>query len=233
MCGRYTNTLGRGDLQEHFATNIATDIGSGRYNVAPTEQILTIVRDRDGARAARIVRWGLVPWWSKDLKRAASMINARVETVQTKAAFRDLVASAEGRALIVADGWYEWLKAEDRRQRRQPFRFTVDGGEPFAFAGLWTHATVDGDRIETATILTMSAQENRVAAAIHDRMPVVLGERASQLAWLDEELDGPAAVELCHALPEQRLGVAAANPRVNKSGLDDEGPDLLLAPLGA
>jgi putative SOS response-associated peptidase YedK len=233
MCGRYTNTLSRGDLIEHFRTNIATDLGSGRFNIAPTEEILAIVRDRRGEPAARVLRWGLVPWWSKDLKGAARMINARTETVARKPAFRELIATAEGRALIPADGWFEWLRAEDPRQPRQPFRFTVDDGGPFAFAGLWTHAKIDGERVETATILTCSAMENPVAAPIHDRMPVVLGDRDSERAWLSDGLDGAAALALCGPLPAGRLRVAPANPRVNKSGLDDEGPDLLVAPVAA
>ena len=233
MCGRYTNTLSRGDMIEHFRTNIATDLGSGRFNIAPTEDILAIVRAGQGEPEARVVRWGLVPWWSKDLKGAARMINARTETVARKPAFRELIATAEGRALIPADGWFEWLRAEDPREPRQPFRFTVDDGGPFAFAGLWTHAKIDGERVETATILTCSAADNPVAAPIHDRMPVVLGDRDSERAWLSDGLDGSAALALCGPLPAERLRVAPANPRVNKSGLDDEGPDLLVAPVAA
>ncbi len=233
MCGRYTNTLSRGDLEEHFRTHIPSEIGTARYNVAPTEEILTLVRGDDGAPRARVVRWGLLPWWSKDRKGAARMINARVETVDRKPAFRDLIASAEGRALVLADGWYEWLRAEDPRQPRRPMRFCVDGGVPFAFAGLWTSAKIDGERIETATIITCSAAGNPVAAPVHDRMPVVLADADVQRAWLSAELDGPAALSLCEPLPADRLSVAPANPRVNRAGLEDEGPDLLVAPLAA
>jgi putative SOS response-associated peptidase YedK len=233
VCGRYTNTLSRGDLEEHFRTSIATDLGSRRYNIAPTEEILAIVRDKQGDRQARAVRWGLVPWWSKDTKGAARMINARAETVATKPAFRELVGSPAGRALIPADGWFEWLRAEDPKQPRQPFRFVVDGGGPFAFAGLWTRAKIGGERVETAAIITCSARSNRVAAAIHDRMPVVLPDADAEQAWLSDGLDASSAVTLCRALPAERLQAVPANPRVNKSGLDDEGPDLLVAPMAA
>lgn len=233
VCGRYTNTLSRGDLEEHFRTRIATDLGSGRYNIAPTEQILAFVRSGAGALESRSLRWGLVPWWSKDLKGAARMINARAETAADKPAFAPLVASAGARALIAADGWFEWLRAEDPRQPRQPFRFTLDGGAQFAFAGLWTQARIGGQSVETATILTCSAAGNAVAAPIHDRMPVVLADRESERAWMSDEVDGRAALALCRALPADRIGLAAANPRVNRSGLDDEGPDLLVAPSAA
>lgn len=229
MCGRYTNTLSRGDLEEHFRTSIATDLGTRRYNIAPTEEILAFVRGQEGAPTARVLRWGLVPWWSKDTKGAARMINARVETVASKAAFKDLVAGAAGRALIPADGWFEWLRAEDPRQPRQPFRFVVDGGGPFAFAGLWTRAKIDGEPIETASIITCSSRDNRVAASMHDRMPVVLPDRAAQAAWLSQEVDAAGAVALCGPLPTARLAAIPANPRVNKSGLEHEGPELLAA----
>ena len=233
MCGRYTNTLSRGDLEEHFRTNIPLEIGTRRYNVAPTEEILTLVRGEDGEPAARVVRWGLLPWWSKDRKGAASMINARVETVETSRRFAISSPTPQGRALVVADGWYEWLRAEDPRQPRRPMRFSVDDGGPFAFAGLWTSAKIDGERIETATIITCSAVGNPVAAAVHDRMPVVLADPDAQRAWLSADVDGAAAVSLCGAAAGARLAVAPANPRVNSSGLDDEGPDLLVAPLAA
>lgn len=233
MCGRYTNTLSRGDLEEHFRTNIPSEIGTRRYNIAPTEDVLAIVAAKDGRPEARVLRWGLTPWWSKDLKGAAKMINARVETLTSKPAFRDLVGEASGRALIVADGWYEWLRPEDKRQPRQPMRFTVDDGGPFAFAGLWTHAKIEGERIETATIITCSVAGNPIAAAIHDRMPAVLADRDAQAAWLSDAVNAAAAISLCGPLAPGRTRVAPANPRMNKSGLEDEGPDLLTAPLAA
>ena|SRR5271163_411477 len=233
MCGRYSNTLSRVDLEEHFRTDIPSEIGTRRYNIAPTEDILALVRGGDGEPQARVLKWGLLPWWSKDRKGAARMINARVEGVETKPAFRDLIAGADGRAVVLADGWYEWLKAEDPKQPRRPMRFTVDAGAPFAFAGLWTSAKIEGERIETATIITCSALGNPVAAPVHDRMPVVLADAEVQRAWLSADVDGPGAVSLCEPLTAARLSVAPANPRMNKSGLENEGPDLLVAALDA
>ena len=84
------------------------------------------------------MRWGLVPLWAKDLKVGYRMINAKTENLTKSRAYAPLVGKFRHRCLIVADGFYEWMKAEDPKQPRQPWRFTVDGGEPFAFAGLCT-----------------------------------------------------------------------------------------------
>jgi putative SOS response-associated peptidase YedK len=158
------------------------------------------------------------------------MINARIETAETKPAYRSLIATAKRRALLPADGFYEWLRSEDRRQPRQPFHFTVDDGAPFALAGLWTPGWLDGERVATVTILTCPA--NEVVGRLHDRMPVILPDRASELAWLDPGLDGPAAASLCRPLPAERMHAAAANPAVNGTARDRrEGPELLRAPL--
>ena len=188
---------------------------------------MAIVRGEDGEPQARAMRWGLIPPWAKDAKIASKMINARSETAAERPAFRRLLERADRRALLVADGFYEWLRSEDAKQPRIPFRYTLADEQLFAFAGLWTPATLDGVEIESVTILTTAA--NALVARIHDRMPVILGDRESELAWLSPELDGVAAKALCVPLSAERMVVAAANPLVNKSG-GAEGPELLLAP---
>ena len=85
-----------------------------------------------------LLRWGLVPRWAKDLKVGYKMINARAETLEQRPAYRGLVRHAKHRCLILADGYYEWQKPEDPKQPRRPLHFSLDGGEPFWFAGLWT-----------------------------------------------------------------------------------------------
>ncbi len=229
MCGRYTNTAGVQELNERFKLPFPGQAGTGRFNIAPTEEVLAIVAPRS-EREPRMLRWGLIPPWATDLKGAYKMINARVETVTSKPAYRGLIEKGSRRALQLADGYFEWLKAEKRNEPRQPFLFRVDGGVPFAFAALWTLAKVDGEWIESVALLTCDAAPNRVAAAIHDRMPVVLADRESQDAWLDPSLGGQEALALCGALAESRLSAAPANPALNKAGDAPEGPELLLAP---
>jgi putative SOS response-associated peptidase YedK len=233
VCGRYTNLADPAQLEQRFGVPIPFSEGTRRYNIAPTEPVVAIVLGNDGQPVARELRWGLIPGWAKDAKIASKMINARSETADTRPAYRRLIETARHRALLPADGFYEWLRSEDRRQQPVPFRFTLRDGEPFAIAGLWTRAHLPaeeeetGERlVETVTILTTRA--NAVVGRLHDRMPVILPDRASELAWLSPALDLAGAKALCEPLPDDRLIATAANPLLNKAGVQ-EGPELLVA----
>jgi len=229
MCGRYTNTAGVQELNDRFKVPITESAGTRRYNIAPTEDVLAIV-SREGEPQARVMRWGLVPPWARDLKGASKMINARLETVARTPAYRRLIPDASRRALQLADGYFEWLKPERRSQPRQPFFFQVDGGVPFAFASLWTPAKIEGRWIASVALLTCDARSNGVARAVHDRMPVILADPEAQRAWLDPALDVEEALALCGALPVERLSARAANPALNRPDPEHEGPELLRAP---
>jgi putative SOS response-associated peptidase YedK len=232
MCGRYTNTAGPEELNDRFRVPIASDAGTRRFNIAPTEEVLAIVSPK-GEPEARLLRWGLVPSWANAID-GPLMINARMETVATKPAYRRLIPRGERRALQLADGYFEWLKPEKRGEPRQPFFFQVDGGAPFAFAAVWTPAKVDDEWIHSVALLTCDSAPNRVAAGIHDRMPVILADTDAQHAWLDPALEAEEALALCGPLSAERLSARPANPAVNKAGdLDAEGPDLLVAPQPA
>jgi putative SOS response-associated peptidase YedK len=122
---------------------------------------------------------------------------------------------------VLADGWYEWLKAEKKGGDRIPFRYTIDGGGPFVFAGLWCRRRIAGELVLSACILTCAA--NSVCAPVHDRMPCVLAGPDEEAAWLAGELDG--LLDPCAA---ERTTAAPANPAVNKAGV--EGVELLTVP---
>ena len=226
MCGRYSNTGSRADeLQRRIADRLGvpqpgSDRGFERFNIAPTQEVLAAVEDERGRRMEEL-RWGLVPDWARGAKPAFLMINARAETVLERPAYRDLVARARHRCLLLADGWYEWQKPEDPRQPRRPVHFSLAGGEPFCFAGLWSAAT------PSCTILTCAA--NEVARPIHDRMPVVLTDPAGWDAWLDPRLDGVAVSELLVPAPTGDLSARPANPAVNS--VANDGPGCLQAEL--
>ena len=131
------------------------------------------------------------------------------------------MARPERRCLVLADGWYEWLKAEKKGGDRLPFRYTIDGGGPFAFAGLWRRRRIAGELVLSACILTCAA--NSVCAPVHDRMPCVLAGPDEEAAWLAGEADG-----LLGPVDAERTTVAPANPAVNKAGV--EGAELLTLP---
>ena len=218
--------------------------GLGRFNVAPTQEILTVRASpvpeeaEQGEREARLMRWGLVPRWAKDLKVGYRMINAKAENLTSSKAYGPLVGKFRHRCLIVADGFYEWMKAEDPKQPRQPWRFTVDGGEPFAFAGICTRKEWDepDDRgfddgwLYSCTIITTTP--NEVVAPVHDRMPTILSSPEAEAAWLNPELGVEDAVAMCVPLDGRRMQGAPANPKLNKVGKGIEGPELLVAPAG-
>ncbi|MGI8624635.1 MAG: SOS response-associated peptidase [Solirubrobacteraceae bacterium] len=230
MCGRYTLTSNdRQRLGERFGAPMPADGDEGfaRFNVAPTEAIAVVVVGKAGERESHLVRWGLVPGYAKEIK-GPPMFNARSETVGTRAPFKGLLAKPRGRCLILADGFYEWLRPEDKKAPRVPFRFTVDGGEPFAFAGLWGWSKPEGEWLASATMLTTTP--NAVVGRLHDRMPVVLPGPDAEAAWLSPSLAPDDALALCLPLDADRMQAAPANPRVNRSGLEDEGADLLVAP---
>ena len=221
MCGRYTlTTPGGRALAERFDVADAFEPATlGRFNVCPTEPIAIVTED--GERAVQTVRWGLVPPWAHELGKGFQPINARAETAATKSPFAELWERPERRCLVLADGWYEWLKAEKKGADRIPFRYTVDQGAPFAFAGLWGRRRIRGELVHSALILTCAA--NKVAAPVHDRMPCVLAGPEEGAAWLAGESEG-----LLAPLDEGRTSVAPANPAVNKAGV--EGPELIVAP---
>ena len=122
MCGRYTNTSDPQALEQRFGMRLPFSEGSRRYNVAPTEPVVGIVLDGAGEAEARVLRWGLIPSWVRSGRVTHTMINARSETAGTKPTYRDLIGKATRRALLPADGFYEWLRSEDPKQPRLPFQ---------------------------------------------------------------------------------------------------------------
>jgi putative SOS response-associated peptidase YedK len=156
MCGRYTLKTHRKKIQERFAVGELPDL-QPRYNLGPTQDGL-VVRpgDKPATRTAALLRWGLIPAWTKDRSTLPLLINARAETLASKNAFRD--SFKRRRCLVVADGFYEWSR---RGSLKQPYHFTVDHGEPFAMAGLWDAwhppGAPPGETIETFAIITTTA----------------------------------------------------------------------------
>ena len=188
MCGRYRLARKKEILEEYFGTTESEEAWEPRYNIAPTQLVPVVRKDpKEPLRDLSLIRWGLVPSWAEDLSIGARMINARSETASTRPAFRDALKSR--RCLVPADGFYEWQRTG---KTKQPYCLEVNDGELFAFAGIWDRwRDPNGKVIQTCSILTTTP--NSVAAAIHDRMPVILDSHAYDL-WLDPELTNVDAV---------------------------------------
>jgi putative SOS response-associated peptidase YedK len=223
VCGRYSlATPNPADVRARFPTGESVEIRR-RYNVAPGDEVLAVTTDREGNPRGELLRWGLVPAWAKSPDTGLKMINARVETVAERAAFRR--PFERYRCLIIADGFYEWRTTPAPGQPRpgkQAFHITSSRGAPFAFAGLWS-VWRDGDHtLRSCTILTVPA--NATVAPLHDRMPVIL-DPATERAWLDASTPRPELRELLTPLAEERTVVRPVGPAVNDARYD--GPECL------
>src|SRR5918998_1491873 len=175
MCGRYTLTVPTDKLAAEFGLDEVRADLSPNFNVAPTQSVAVVVAE-GGKRRLETLRWGLVPSWADDPEIGSRMINARSETAPEKPSFRS--AFRRRRCLIPADGFYEWKRLNGSKQ---PYYFRIDGGRPFAFAGLWENWNKDGE-IRSCAILTTTA--NDLVEEVHERMPVIL-PRDHYDAWLD------------------------------------------------
>ncbi len=205
MCGRFSQLHTWEEVRAWFdLIGPALNLPS-RYNIAPTQDV-TVIRAGDERRYASQMRWGLVPFWAKDLSIGAKMINARSETVAEKPAFR--AAFKSRRCLIPADGFYEWTGPKGNKQ---PYRIVVNDGALFAFAGLWESWDKEGEVVESCTIIT--GEPNAVAKPIHNRMPVILAPDNYD-TWLggdDGELLRPYPPETMTAYKVNRVVSNARN----------------------
>lgn len=242
MCGRYVSSRGPEDLARHFhvADRPVGESLAPSWNVAPTDDVWAVLertpRGEDDAaparRELRPLRWGLVPSWAKDVKIGARMINARVETLHEKPAFRR--AFTRRRCLLPADGFYEWqpVKAEDTgRTRKQPYFIHPEDGGVMALAGLyeyWRDPQVQRDDdpaawLLTCTVITTDATD--AAGRVHPRMPLALTEDRYD-AWLDPAHQDPGELRaLLRSPADGRLEVRPVSPAVNDARND--GPHLL------
>jgi putative SOS response-associated peptidase YedK len=174
------------------------------YNVAPQtfQPVVRLNRDT-GQREIVLMRWGLIPYWSKDSKIGYSTINAKAETVATAPAFREAVRRR--RCLVPADAFYEWQKLDAKH--KQPFAIALASREPYGLAGLWERwrdpatGQKTSEWLETFTIITTDA--NQVVAPLHHRMPVII-ERKDYARWLGGDPAQPA-LDLLRPFPAEKM----------------------------
>ena len=217
QCAGATDCRGESRVvEEYFDCRSDEPDWNPRYNIAPTQNVPVVRQDpKESIRELSLVRWGLIPSWSKDSSVAARMINARSETAATKPAFRDSLKSR--RCLIPADGFYEWMRTG---KAKQPYCFEVNEGDLFAFAGIWDRwKDPSGNWIKTCSILTTTP--NAVTSPVHDRMPVILGTDAYDL-WLDPGMkDVIAATEQLKPYDARLMRCYPVSTRINSVANDD------------
>jgi putative SOS response-associated peptidase YedK len=222
MCGRFNSIASGKDFASVYDAQFLTDELLPNFNVAPTTLVYVLHR-QDGERVLDAMSWGLVPIWSKDKTRAASMINARSETLIEKPSFRNLVS--EHRCVLPVQGFYEWqnLLSETKKPKKQAHYISRVDERPMTLAGLWTiWKQPDSSLLRTCTIITTEANEK--LSPIHHRMPVIL-ERDSVEIWLGESKALPndllvaAKNEIVKSEPTSRLDRASNS---STAQLDDD-----------
>lgn len=241
MCGRYASTRAPADLAGLFEARWnPQETLAASWNVAPTDPVWAVLErpDRDSGeleRLLRTVRWGLVPSWAKDPAVGLRMINARVETVHEKPAYRR--AFVQRRCLLPADGFYEWVPVPatgTAKAHKQPYFITPEDTSVMAMAGLyefWRDPGVTDEEdpdawLTTATIITTEATD--AAGRIHPRMPLAL-DPADYQTWLDPaHQDVHQLRALLHTPAGGRLQARAVSTAVNS--VRNNGPHLLDAP---
>jgi putative SOS response-associated peptidase YedK len=224
MCGRFVSARKRLELLEEFSVQrdrVPRDLPPD-YNVAPTKQIYAVTASKEGERELRAVRWGLIPFWAKDIKIGAKMINARAETIATKPAFRR--PFAKRRCLLPADGYYEW-------KDKKPFYIFRTNGGITAMAGiydLWRDPAVTDEADEhaflwTASVITTEATDD--VGQIHDRMPMIITPEL-WADWLDP--DNTEISQLQAAMVPAMQGVITSYPvSTAVNSVRNNGPELI------
>lgn len=219
MCGRFVSASSPGEIADYFGASVVGEtLTEPNYNVAPSVSVPVIVASND-ERQLDLMRWGLIPFWAKSASIGNKMINARVETVIEKSAFRNAIK--KHRCIIPADAFYEWTAVVDpnaKKPRKQPWCIQRSDGAPFAFAGMfesWRDPDGDGTRLRSCTILTGPA--NAAMEPIHDRMPITIAPSMWD-AWLNpHDLDPQALLAVIEPPPAELFAIHAVSTAVNNS----------------
>jgi putative SOS response-associated peptidase YedK len=182
MCGRYTLHTKTDEIAKRFDLKTVPKDIPENFNVAPG-QIMPVITEDEGGRKLELMKWGLVPFWAKDPRIGYKLINARDDTIFVRPMWRTAVLKR--RALIPADGFYEWKKFEDEdsKERKQPFYIRPKHEDLFAFAGVWeTWQDAEGQKLKTYSIIT--TDPNKEMSSVHNRMPVIL-HQDDEASWLE------------------------------------------------
>ncbi|MEM9917584.1 MAG: SOS response-associated peptidase [Bacteroidota bacterium] len=218
MCGRASLTKMEKELEKRFrATFYREELERHNplpnFNIAPTH--LHPVVTANDQEHLQLFRWGLIPFWSKAASIGSRMINARIETILEKSAFRQAIRKR--RCLVPFDGFYEWQK---RGKQKTPYRIKLKSDQIFAVAGIWEKwvEPSSGNEIHSFSVITQPP--NQLLAPIHDRMPAILLAE-QETTWLDEDLPAEEALQLIVPFPDELMTAYPVSKRVNKVSEND------------
>lgn len=221
MCGRSSLTKNQKEIEERFGSTFYTDDlfrynPFPNYNIAPTAMCPIQV---GGSDKLNVFRWGLIPFWAKDIKIGYKMINARIETIREKRTYQSSIKHR--RCLVPLDGFYEWKKLTNGKQ---PYRIQTIDQEIFCCAGMWEEwKSPDGTLIQSFTIIT--TPPNEMMSELHNRMPAIL-RREEESLWLDYNLPVKDALTIIdNPYPSDLMKAYKVSSKVGN--VRENGPELI------
>ena len=211
MCGRFSFSPLTKVIEDRFDVKVDSSY-KPRYNCAPSQN-LAVISNQDRGNLS-FFRWGLIPFWARDIKIGYRMINAKAETITEKPSFKN--PFKRKRCLVLSDGFFEWKRINDKE--KIPYRIVMKDNSLFSMAGIWdTWKNEKDEAIHSFSIITTGP--NELMKNIHDRMPVIL-PKEEEKTWLDETppdelfpLLRPFPAGLMTAYPVSRLVNSPANDR--------------------
>lgn len=222
MCGRSSLTKTEKEIEIRFNATFYSDELERynplpNYNIAPTH-MCPIVTGDDRSHI-QLYRWGLIPFWAKDIKVGYRMINARIETIKEKNTYKN--AFSRRRCLVPLDGFYEWKK---EGTEKQPYRIQTLDQEIFCMAGMWeSWKSPEGELIYSFTIIT--TPPNEFMSSIHDRMPAILPKELEEV-WIDPGLPTKDLFGILeHRYPSEKMTAYKVSKKVGN--VREKGPDLI------
>ncbi len=218
MCGRFALT-NIDTIFSRLRVIVSEDVKiTPHYNIAPSQNIPVIYKDKNLENRIEFMKWGLVPFWAKDPKIGYKMINARAETLTQKPSFKNIFKTK--RCVIPSSGFYEWKKID---KQKVPYYIGIKNSKIFSFAGLFDNwKDRDGNELKTFTIITTDA--NNTLKPIHDRMPVILKQEFEE-KWLDMKIqNSDLLAEMLKPYPDDQMVAYSVSSEVNNP--ENDSPEL-------
>ena len=205
MCGRYSFAPDLKIVNEHYDISVNDGDLTPNYNCAPSQLLPVITNDK--SIGFNFFRWGLIPFWAKDISIGNKFSNARSETILEKPSFRN--AFRQRRCLVPADAFYEW---KQEVKEKIPYRIFLKNQNIFSMAGIWEKCKLpNGETIFSFAIIT--TQPNTLMTKIHNRMPVILDKKGEDL-WINNT-DEKELTNLLKPFPAEQMTAYRISNLVN------------------